>query len=84
MSDAAAEGGGCDASERMMSWFQSHGGSTSKLRLVDDGGDMGLSLVTSRNVSKGEVVMSIPISLCMTIETVSPCSWSFLLLRSAA
>lgn len=57
--------------ERFLAWFESHGGRISKLCLEDLGGDMSLSVVTQEAVHKGDVVMSIPISVCMTVESVS-------------
>lgn len=56
---------------RLVSWFESRGGSVSKVKLETLGGNMGLSLVTSEVVARGDVVMSIPISLCMTVQSVS-------------
>lgn len=41
-----------------------------KLCLEDLGGEMSLSLLTRQALSKGDVVMSVPISLCMTNESV--------------
>lgn len=56
---------------RLLSWFEENGGSMTKLSLEDLGGAMSLSLLTGKQpLSKGEVVMSIPISLCMTVESV--------------
>lgn len=57
--------------DRLLAWFESHGGRISKLCLEDLGGDMSLSVVTQEAVLKGDVVMSIPTSLCMTVESVS-------------
>lgn len=54
----------------LLSWFVEHGGSMTKLCLEDLGGEMSLSLLTGQALSKGEVVMSIPISLCMTVDSV--------------
>lgn len=54
----------------LLSWFEDHGGSVTKLCLEDLGGEMSLSLLTGQALSKGDVVMSIPISLCMTDESV--------------
>lgn len=54
----------------LLSWFEEHGGSVTKLCLEDLGGEMSLSLLTGQALSKGDVVMSIPISLCMTGESV--------------
>ena len=54
----------------LLSWFEEHGGSVTKLCLEDLGGEMSLSLLTGQALSKGDVVMSIPISLCMTNESV--------------
>lgn len=68
--DAEHETAGLD---RLHSWFEAHGGSVSKVKLANLGGDMGLSLVTSGAMSRGDVVMSIPVSLCMTVESVSTC-----------
>lgn len=70
-----AEGGGArDATavglDGLLSWFVEHGGSMTKLCLEDLGGEMSLSLLTGQALSKGEVVMSIPISLCMTVDSV--------------
>eukprot|EP00752_Nemacystus_decipiens_P006586 g5928.t1 len=53
----------------LLTWFEERGGSVSKLHLEDLGGEMSLSLLTSQALSKGDVVMSIPISLCMTEES---------------
>lgn len=64
----AGEAAGLD---RLLAWFESHGGRVSKLCLEDLGGDMSLSVVTEEAVHKGDVVMSIPISVCMTVESVS-------------
>ncbi|CBN75532.1 conserved unknown protein [Ectocarpus siliculosus] len=70
-----AEGdGGRDATavelDGLLSWFVEHGGSMTKLCLEDLGGEMSLSLLTGQALNKGEVVMSIPISLCMTVDSV--------------
>lgn len=54
----------------LLSWFEEHGGSVTKLCLEDLGGEMSLSLLTGQALSMGDVVMSIPISLCMTDESV--------------
>eukprot|EP00903_Cladosiphon_okamuranus_P013966 g12987.t1 len=53
----------------LLSWFEEHGGSVTKLCLEDLGGEMSLSLLTGQALSKGDDVMSIPISLCMTDES---------------
>ncbi|CAM9311150.1 unnamed protein product [Ectocarpus sp. 8 AP-2014] len=55
----------------LLSWFVEHGGSMTKLCLEDLGGEMSLSLLTGQALSKGEVVMSIPISLCMTVDSAA-------------
>lgn len=72
---AAAPGHECGETSaelgRLLSWFESHGGSVAKLVLQDLGGDLSLSVVTTEAVSKGDVVMTVPISLCMTVESVS-------------
>lgn len=58
-------------SDGLLSWFERNGGSLLNLHLRHLGGEMGLSLVTEQPVRKGDTVMSIPISLCMTVESVS-------------
>lgn len=78
MAGLSGEGGGQDELGRLLSWFESQGGSVAKLCLADLGGEMGLSIVTGEAVRKGDVVMSIPISLCMTVESVS-LSWLYML-----
>lgn len=59
----------------LVAWFQGNGGSISKLSVAD--GEMGLSLMTTESVEKGDVVMSIPTSLCMTMETVRSIGYMF-------
>lgn len=67
-----ALGSGSAAAElrELLSWFEEHGGSVTKLILEDLGGEMSLSLLTGQALSKGDALMSIPISLCMTDESV--------------
>lgn len=67
-------GGESKASDCLLSWLESHGGSVAKLRLATLDGEMGLSVFTTDNVVKREMVMSVPISLCMTVESVSMCN----------
>lgn len=62
--NAAAELG------ELLSWFEEDGGSMTDISLEDLGGEMSLSLFTLQALSKGQLVMSIPISLCMTAESV--------------
>lgn len=69
--DHVEDAGDAAGLDRLLSWFKSHGGRISKLCLEDLGGDMSLSVVTEEPVLKGDVVMSIPISVCMTVESVS-------------
>ncbi|CAM9505244.1 unnamed protein product, partial [Scytosiphon promiscuus] len=52
-----------------LSWFERHGGSMTDIFLEDVGGEMSLSLFTGQALSRGQHVMSIPISLCMTVES---------------
>lgn len=73
MAALSEEEGGQAELGRLLSWFETRGGSVSKVCLEDLGGDMSLSIVTREAVKKGDVVMSIPISLCMTVESVSVC-----------
>eukprot|EP00904_Undaria_pinnatifida_P008004 jgi/Undpi1/4333/HiC_scaffold_17.g07699.m1 len=68
--DHVEDAGDAAGLDRLLSWFKSHGGRISKLCLEDLGGDMSLSVVTEEPVLKGDVVMSIPISVCMTVESV--------------
>ncbi|CAM9622374.1 unnamed protein product [Ectocarpus fasciculatus] len=55
----------------LLSWFVENGGSMTKLCLEDLGGEMSLSLLTGQALGKGEVIMSIPISLCMTVDSAA-------------
>lgn len=66
-----AEGNICAGTFHFLSWFEAHGGSIIKLRLEDLGGEMGLGLITQEAIRKGETVMSVPKSICMTTDSVS-------------
>lgn len=67
----SAEGNTCAETFQFVSWFEVHGGSIIKLRLEDLGGEMGLGLITKEAIRKGETVMSVPRSICMTTDSVS-------------
>lgn len=66
-----SKGNICDETFQFVSWFEAHGGSITKLRLEDLGGEMGLGLITKESIKKGETVMSVPKSICMTTDSVS-------------
>lgn len=71
---AAVKENGCETNaelDQLLAWFKAHGGFVTKLSLEDFGGDLSLGIVTEEAVSKGDVVMSIPISLCVAVESVS-------------
>ncbi|CAN0307296.1 unnamed protein product [Pylaiella littoralis] len=71
-SAAAAAAAAAAELDGLLSWFEGHGGSITKLSLEDLGGELNLSLLTGGEaVRKGETVMSIPISLCMTVESAT-------------
>lgn len=54
----------------LVKWFREYGGRMDKVCLRDLGGDMQLSLVTTGHIARGDVVISVPTSLCMTIDSV--------------
>ncbi|CAM9982709.1 unnamed protein product, partial [Discosporangium mesarthrocarpum] len=62
-------GSGEDGNYLLESWFRDHGGVVEKVRVVDLGGDLSLSMVAVEDIRMGDVVMEIPLSLCMTVDT---------------
>ena len=54
----------------LVQWFTSKGGTIKHVKLQDLGGEMSLSIVTTAPLDEGQPVLRIPLSCCITVDSI--------------